>query len=387
MSFAYPEGECFFKRSTPDHFSGHVLVEYIWNRPPFHGSDTDCRKGAHFHPRSAYKVVKGDWWDTYYGNWTSIFLLYGKKPYSDAGRGNRFREQEKGAALESCFMTLPMPLLAKAKEWFLSDRTACLRGIYIPLVQQASRDYPEICTYLQLDPTLALAPDGMWTMAINIHQPVNLISLPHQLRGRNFLSYIIRMVDRKLAPAKGAAQVARQTSWLAGFIKNSLAIGSIPIVGPLAGTAIADPGAFESTLRELIRVADLAMKVAEEARKITEEQVPYLSKQWPGQTGKPAAKKVKEFESIRNFKYWNVMKAAPAAAPPTAQTAAASRVILRQHSKPSSTTGQADKVYGGIVKELRPEVSDQENKEMGLVWIAWWNIYTLSFMENLVMEK
>ncbi|KAL4790900.1 hypothetical protein BDV19DRAFT_381980 [Aspergillus venezuelensis] len=308
MSFAYPEGECFFKRSAirspcyepdkPEHFYGHLLVEYIWNRPAFNGCDSDCRRDVHFHPRSAYKVVKGDWWNTHYGNWTSIYFLYGTKPYSDKGRyrqvehnlcvsPNRFRDQEKGGALESWFMTLPMPLLAKG-----GGRTACIRGIYIQIAHQASEDYPEICTFLQvnfalqrlvnvlthpaLDPTLGLAPDGMRTMAINIRQLVNLLSLPRQLRGHNGPAQEFRDWTAIASANYGLAiqwKPPQQTTSFADFIEITLtiAVGFIPVVGPLAAvcfplawTAIADPGAFEGTLRELIPVADLAMKVAEE---------------------------------------------------------------------------------------------------------------------------
>ncbi|PYI00109.1 hypothetical protein BO71DRAFT_404826 [Aspergillus ellipticus CBS 707.79] len=358
MSFTYPEGECFFKRSAlrsstydpdkPEHFYGHLLVEYIWNRPAFHGSSSYYTKDIHYHPRSPYRVVKGDWWSTPYGNWSNIFFLYGKRPHSDPDRyrqvehnlctrGNRFRDQEKGGALESWFMILPMPLLAKGEEWFLVD-----------------------------------------TMAINIRQLVNLLSLPRHLRGHNcFSAHIVRMVDRKLTPIKaGPAQFVsdaadiswttvasanyglsiqwrppQPTTWLADFIKNSMtvAVGFLPVIGPIAAvcfplawTAIADPGSFDSTLKELIPVADLAMRIAEEIQKSAEEQVPYLPKEWESTVNRfklisaakksaaeqekkaqmapartPAPEMVKKFEAVRKFRYWNLMKPTTAAAPST----------------------------------------------------------------------
>ncbi|PYI35244.1 hypothetical protein BP00DRAFT_412198 [Aspergillus indologenus CBS 114.80] len=440
MSFAYPEGECFFKRSAlrsstydpdkPEHFYGHLLVEYIWNRAAYSGDSAYYTKDVHYHPRSAYRVVKGDWWDTKYGNWTNIHFLYGKKPYSDEERyrtvehnlcvsGNRFRDHDKGGALESWFMILPMPLLAKGEEWFLVDRTACIRGIYIPIAHQASEEYPDVCTFLQvnfaiprqitvtvhpavdsadrlswvgaqstgtinLDATLGLAPDAQWTMAINVRQLVNLLSLPRALRGHNcFSARIIRMVDRKLTPTKAGttpfvsdgtdlswATVAsanyglsiqwkppQPTTWLADFIKNSLtvAVGFVPLVGPvaavcfpLAWTALADPGGFDGTLKALIPVADLAMKVAEDMQRSVEEQVMYLPQEWsstvqnfkllaaakrsaaeqeqakasqpPAPAKVPAPELVKKFEAIRKFKYWNLMKPLPAAVTKTEET-------------------------------------------------------------------
>ncbi|KAJ5782507.1 hypothetical protein N7457_004281 [Penicillium paradoxum] len=319
MSLAYPEGECFFKRSAlktsvydadrPEHFYAHLMVEFIWNRPAFHGSDSPYDRNRHYHPRSVYKVVKGDMWNTRYGNWTDIFFLYGKKPYNGTYRaaehnlcvnGNRFRDQEKGGSLESWFMLMPMPLLAKGEDWVLIDRLACIRAIYIPVAQQASEDFPEVCTFLQvnfaisrevsilaypeiwspdrrdyvvgerweslyLDATLGMQPAPEWTLAINIRRLVNLLSLPRTLRTYNvFSSESILLVDRKLTPTTGKVQkfsdsadlswttVAsanygltvqwkppQATTWLADFIKNTMttAVGFVPFIGPLAAVA------------------------------------------------------------------------------------------------------------------------------------------------------
>jgi hypothetical protein len=156
MSLAYPEGEAFFLRSAlkqesssfdpdkPSHFYAHLLVEFIWNKPAFHGSTlATYRDDVHKHPRSPYKVVTGSWWSTHYGNWEKICFLYGKRPCPTSTAeqkeyrqvehnlcvdGNRFRDQEKGGALESFFMIIPMPLLARGEEWLFIDvrLLACL---------------------------------------------------------------------------------------------------------------------------------------------------------------------------------------------------------------------------------------------------------------------
>ncbi|KAK1140113.1 hypothetical protein N8T08_010869 [Aspergillus melleus] len=195
----------------------------------------------------------------------------------------------------------------------------------------------------KLDATLGLAPDAKWTMAINIRQLVNLLSLPRPLRGHNcFSSHIIRMVDRKFTPTTGTAQkftdgpdlswtifasanyglsIQRTpptpTTWLADFIKNSLtvAVGFIPVVGPLAAvcfpltwTAIVDPGNFEHTLRALVPIADLAMQVAAEIQKSAQKQ-----EKKAAQPRVVSEETVKQFESIRKFEHWNVMRAVSAA--------------------------------------------------------------------------
>ncbi|KAE8136538.1 hypothetical protein BDV38DRAFT_283753 [Aspergillus pseudotamarii] len=545
MSLTYPEGECFFKRAAlttstytaekPGHFYAHIIVEYIWNRPAFYGPDSLNKYDLHYHPRAAYKAVKGDLWDSNYGNWDSISLLYGKKPYNDRYRhakhdlcvsGNRFRDQEKGGSLESWFMVMPMPLLVKGEEWVLIDRTACIRAIYIPVAQQTSEDYPELCTFLQvsfairrdasimtypeiwnadgrnyivvdreetfpLDPTLGLLPDGRWALAINIRKLVNLLSLPRQLRGHDcFSSRSIVMVDRKLTPTTGAAQnfsssadlswttVAganyglslqwkppQATMWLADFIKNSLtvAIGFIPVIGPLAAvcfplawTAIADPASFENTLRSLIPIADLAFYVSEEIKKSAKEQKVYLPEGWATNAGgvfgfapsvarsgtqpatqpattlkqapvkPPAPEVVKKIESIRNFKYWSLMKpvsataAAPtttksklpeAAAPPSIKTVKEVSIVPEvplkappklslDELKPSASfqlagqallnsgdtlavTGSEDDVVGEILEEILPHVSG-EPEEPSVNIYDWLNEY---FGEDLDFEE
>ncbi|PYH77975.1 hypothetical protein BO82DRAFT_405671 [Aspergillus uvarum CBS 121591] len=173
MSFAYLEGECFCKRSAlrssaydpdkPEHFYGHLL----------------------------------------YGNWTNIHFLYGKKPFSDEESyrkvdhnlrvsRNRFRDHDKGGALESWFMILPMPLLSKGEEWFLVD---------------ASEEYPDVYTFLQVSfaipRQITVTVHPAVDSADRLSWLVNLLSLPRALRGHNcFSARIIRIFDRKPTPTK-----------------------------------------------------------------------------------------------------------------------------------------------------------------------------------------
>ncbi|KAJ5727754.1 hypothetical protein N7493_005574 [Penicillium malachiteum] len=373
MALSYPEGECFFKRSglkTPyydannaHHFYGHFMLEYIWNRPAFHGRTAAEPPGGHYHPRSSFKVVKGDFWDTHYGAWSNIFIMYGKKPCSDYGdlvgyrmakhnlcvSGNRFRDQERGASLESFFMVLPMPKLTDGEEWLLIDRTASIRAIYIPVAQQASEEYTELCTFqsvnfamsrevrimkhstkwypdfgyevldgwdtLNMDATIGLPADAEWTMAVNIPQLVNLLSVPRFLRKHTlFSAQIIRMVGRDMVSTKGNVQTFSNSAdiswttivnanfgltvqwappspsaWLMDFIKNSvtIALGFIPVIGPIAAvafplafTAIADPANFHSTLRGVLPQAELIEHIIYQITKSTNDQKGYLSDSW-----------------------------------------------------------------------------------------------------------
>lgn len=121
MALAYPEGECFFRRSVlnggnsegykaddPKDFFSHMLVEYVWNVESDHGAKACNSPAGYGHPRSGYKIVRGSWWDTDYGCWTQLNFNYGPNPgdikrriqHNLCTNGNRFRDHEKGGAAE-----------------------------------------------------------------------------------------------------------------------------------------------------------------------------------------------------------------------------------------------------------------------------------------------
>ena len=121
MALAYPEGECFFVQSKLDSseyhatnvkdFYSHMMVEYVWNREADHGPE-ECKTeesrdgGGHRHPRSGYKITRGLWWNTDYGNWTQLPFSYGphwkkisrRVEHSLCTNGNDFRDREKGGS-------------------------------------------------------------------------------------------------------------------------------------------------------------------------------------------------------------------------------------------------------------------------------------------------
>ncbi|GAM38921.1 hypothetical protein TCE0_034r10049 [Talaromyces pinophilus] len=181
MAFAYPQGECFFKRSAlkssdpkgrydaenPLRFYSCLLVEMIWNREAYHGSK-ECNEygGGHSHKRSDFKMVwGGGGWQTTYGNWSHLPFSYDN--YTQPSRrvqhelctwGYRFKKREQGDAYESWFMFVPMPI--RDEEWVFINRLCNIRAIYIPVAHQASEKCPDLCTYLHV--------------AFNLHKQVTL---------------------------------------------------------------------------------------------------------------------------------------------------------------------------------------------------------------------
>ncbi|GAB1198409.1 hypothetical protein APSETT444_007728 [Aspergillus pseudonomiae] len=234
MALAYPEGECFFKRSAlnssnknfyqadrADHFYGHFLLEFIWNVPSHTG---DAARKTRKHPRSTYHLNDLSYWTPpplmtktngpYIGSWSQLPFVYG----SHYSKGKQRRMQHN-------LCTNVDRLQAQMKGGAM-ERLTNIRGIYIPVAHQASEDHPELCTFVHvnlaaadtnvnmfhhmgnaknpktfwkpvtLKKTLGLPDWGSLTVGFNINGLVNLLSLPRQLRAQNaFTSKNIIIVD------------------------------------------------------------------------------------------------------------------------------------------------------------------------------------------------
>ena len=148
MALAYPEGECFFRRSVlnggnsegykaddPKDFFSHMMVEYVWNVESDHGAKACNAPAGYGHPRSGYQIVRGSWWDTDYGCWTQLNFNYGPRPddirrriqHNLCTNGNRFRDHEKGGAAEvKLLLTLLMQLTRNTRPFLCSS--LCQRG-------------------------------------------------------------------------------------------------------------------------------------------------------------------------------------------------------------------------------------------------------------------
>ncbi|KAJ5717093.1 hypothetical protein N7488_002739 [Penicillium malachiteum] len=168
---------------------------------------------------------------------------------------------------------------------------------------------------MKMDTTLGLRADAEWTMAVNIPQLVNLLSVPRFLTKHTvFSAQIIRLVGPDMVSTKGNVQTFSDSAdiswttivnanfgltvqwappspsvWLMDFIKNSvtIALGFIPVIGPIAAvafplafTAIADPANFHSTLRGVLPQTKLIEHIIYQVTKSTNDQKGYLSDSW-----------------------------------------------------------------------------------------------------------
>ncbi|EFR04463.1 hypothetical protein MGYG_07471 [Nannizzia gypsea CBS 118893] len=189
MALAWPQGECFFKRSAlqsgavntvarftaedPKLFYSTMVVEMVWNKEAHHGSEA-CKENSnpkgHPHKRSGYTIVTGGrGWKTSYGNWTHLPFSYGA--YYQPSRqiqhelctdGERFKKREHGDAYESWFMFVPLP--TRHEEWVFIDRLCSIRAIYIPVSYMASEKSEDLCTYIHV------RFNGMKDIALEYHK-------------------------------------------------------------------------------------------------------------------------------------------------------------------------------------------------------------------------
>jgi len=342
MAMAYPEGEVFFARSglaTPQpngyraenmsHFHSHIMVEYIWNLPADHASQAANSPHGHTHPRSGYRIVRGSWWNTDYGTWTHLPFSYGptegniqrRVQHNLCVNGNIFRDQERGAAVQVKFMTMPMP--TSAERWVWIDMLAFIRAIYIPVAWSADANYPHISTWVQINfavngtrsiwrggnqflnhttnVTRGLGVHRNSTLGLDITGLTQLLCVPRAMRNVNVYSgRFVKISNRTslrtnpllhtfseeydfdwttVARANFGLDLMWSTGqrgfWIENFLRNvlTIAVGFVPLVGPLlaiafplAWTAIVNPDDFMTELRNLAPGVDLTLRVIEEIK-------------------------------------------------------------------------------------------------------------------------
>ncbi|KAM0347326.1 hypothetical protein ACHAPU_004845 [Fusarium lateritium] len=302
MAIPYPEGEVFFARSVlrndnpnhyqadnVEHFYSHFMVEYIWNVEADHGSKNANSPRGHSHPRSGYSIVRGGGgWKTDYGNWQQLPFSYGPSETNIKRRlqhnlctsGSRFKSHEKGDAAEML---------------------AAIRAIYIPVAHSASKDHPELSTWLQVsfvqprnisiwrggstflghqtDSQNGLRVHRTHTVGFDITGLTELLCCPRQFRKVNvYEAKFVKILEASkvrtvsvsdsysdaydfswltITRAHSGLNIewgkGEKGSWFEDFFKNALSfgIGFIPGIGPLLAiafsltwTAIRDPDQF-----------------------------------------------------------------------------------------------------------------------------------------------
>ncbi|KAE8404939.1 hypothetical protein BDV37DRAFT_103830 [Aspergillus pseudonomiae] len=322
MAAAHPEGEVYFQRSSlrfsnnlgffdaenANHFYSHFLIEWVTNEAmarEVRGLPEPNHRG----PRSQYLRERPSGVPrTWFGFWSHLPVSYGSN--NNIRRWAQiplernpaeFRDRDRGGAQK--VRVHPCPLPTEQEQWIWIDLVTPIRAIYFPLSQQADQDFPQLCTYVQINFYHQSARD-IWrprinrflsheftpefgvgfawghSLGINVQECIKLLALTPRLRVTNIwreklivireigdiatghltpqvrpnLSFdFINFINANFAVDVIWKPVPPRNSFLLNLIENvvSAGLGLVPGVGPLlsagfsvAWLAITDPEGF-----------------------------------------------------------------------------------------------------------------------------------------------
>ncbi|KAF9870191.1 hypothetical protein CkaCkLH20_12277 [Colletotrichum karsti] len=165
MASYYPEGECFFVRSSlkyggnwsadnEEQFYSHVLLEYQWNG--WIGS------GPSYSPSHTRSTAKGGYanlygtrfvqWDRFYvgeSKTTDPNSMLAITSHPNSLNWNEMRDRDRGGPRK--YILRPVKIRNKDTQWLWIDATIPLRAIYFPVCQQTDEAYKQYCTYVVID--------------------------------------------------------------------------------------------------------------------------------------------------------------------------------------------------------------------------------------------
>ncbi|KAF4775367.1 hypothetical protein HER10_EVM0009719 [Colletotrichum scovillei] len=166
MASYFPEGECFFVRSSlkygntwsaenEEQFYSHVLIEYQWNG--WIGSGSASSMPTHL--RSKSQSGTASLYNTRFWQWDRFFVGESKTTdpssltaitsYPNSLNWNEMRDRDKGGPRK--YILRPVKIRRKDTEWLWIDATIPIRAIYFPVCQQTDEAYKQYCTYVVID--------------------------------------------------------------------------------------------------------------------------------------------------------------------------------------------------------------------------------------------
>ncbi len=248
-------------------------------------------------------------------------------------------------------MIMPMPereerwiwIDVSVHTWVLNDADtgqlfAPIRAIYFPIAHSTDKDYPQLCTYVQINFALsrtlpvwrggeefanhrfdATQGLGIWSdhaVGIDVYNALTLLSMPRQLRkGNVFNLKMIKIVDRttidnsvmylggswpeydfdwkSIANASFGLDLqwkpCQKSTWIESFLKNAITYGSgfVPVMGPLlcvafplVWTAIFDPDSFFAEFKTVFPPVDLTDKLRSEITECLNDLRSFIPDGW-----------------------------------------------------------------------------------------------------------
>ncbi|EWY84631.1 hypothetical protein FOYG_12061 [Fusarium oxysporum NRRL 32931] len=222
MASYYPEGECYFVRSSlryGPHWSADnqnlfyrtVLLEYYWNGWPATGVTQRS------HPRSRWQHgTPSGIGGTRFGDWDRFWVGESRNKstwpmlrihsHPNSLNWNECRDHQGGGPRK--YILRPVEIQDSNTQWLWIDATIPLRAIYFPIAFNADQAFPNLCTYVVIDfrhrdrfqmfsdtgVSRTIVPtsynglgwhDGL-TWGFNIPDIIAYLSVPHKLRNPDY---------------------------------------------------------------------------------------------------------------------------------------------------------------------------------------------------------
>ncbi|EKJ71528.1 hypothetical protein FPSE_08269 [Fusarium pseudograminearum CS3096] len=165
MASYYPEGECYFVRSSlrlpnnwnannRNNFYSHILVEYYWNG--WTATSTQSRS----HRRSSWRHgTPSGINNTRFGDWDRFWvgesrdknpeIMTAMHSHPNSLNWNECRDLNNGGPRK--YILRPIQIQSRETEWLWIDGTIPIRAVYFPVAQQTDQAFANLCTYVVID--------------------------------------------------------------------------------------------------------------------------------------------------------------------------------------------------------------------------------------------
>ncbi|KAL4732743.1 hypothetical protein ACLX1H_001762 [Fusarium chlamydosporum] len=206
MASYYPEGECYFVRSSLRYsrhwaaenrsdFYSHVLLEYYWNGWVATGNQTRS------HQRSQWRHGNAPWpHNTRFGDWDRFWVgesiernpanMIAIHSHPNSLNWNECRDHFRGGPRK--FILRPVQIQRRETEWLWIDATIPLRAIYFPVAHQTDQAHRERVDVMHIAGThshiIPVTPhNGLsWrndlTWGFHVPDIIAYLTIPHKLR-------------------------------------------------------------------------------------------------------------------------------------------------------------------------------------------------------------
>ncbi|RFN51848.1 hypothetical protein FIE12Z_3902 [Fusarium flagelliforme] len=165
MASYYPEGECYFVRSSLSfdkgwnadnerYFYSHILVEYYWNGWVATGSQSRSHMRSQWRSGTAQGVN-----NTRYGDWDRFWVgeskdknpqrMLAMHSHLNSGNWDECRDLRNGGPRK--YILRPIQIKSRETEWVWIDATIPIRAIYFPVTQRTDQAFDNLCTYVVID--------------------------------------------------------------------------------------------------------------------------------------------------------------------------------------------------------------------------------------------